>query len=160
MLINVCTYFHICSLGGWCDRRLWAWRMHSWSCSGDTFPAAFGCTGTLDSPPSPPGSMRHCGRRWDVEGKRLALLRSMGPMHSGCIGHSPPLRMQTPASRRWPWPQIACCTPWLPKVGALSYSTSKLTSWEGRRAGVDVDEGVCNEDWSWPRLLLYRTSCK
>ena len=111
------TYFHICSLGGWCGRRLWAWRTHSWSCSGDTFPAAFGCTGTLDSPSSLPCSMRHCGLRWDEEGKRLALLHSREPMHSSYTARSPPLQMPTPATRRCPWQQISCCTPWLPQVG-------------------------------------------
>ena len=158
MSINICTYFHICSLADWCDRRLWASRMHSWSCSGDTFPAAFGCTDTLDLPPSPLCSMRHCGRHWDVEGKRLALLRSREPMHSSCTGHSPPLRIPTPAARRCSWLHIACCTPWVRKAGDLSYTTGRLTSLEGRMAAVDVDEGGCDEDWSWPRLLLKRTT--
>ena len=119
------THFHICSLGGWYDRRPWAWRMRSWSCSGDTFPAAFGCTGTLDSPSSPPCSMRHCGLRWDEEGKRLALLHSREPMHSSYTARSPPLRMPTPAARRCPLLQIACCTPWLPRTQCRHKKRSK-----------------------------------
>ena len=145
------THFHICSLGGWCDRRPWAWRMRSWSCSGDIFPAAFGCTDTLDSLPSLPCSMRRCGHRWDVEGMHLALLHSRVPMHSSCIGHSPPLRMPTPASRRCPWLQTACCTPWLPKLDDSThyYVLHKLSKESRYKSPLGIDE-----DWGCPRTIL------
>ena len=154
------TYFHICILWGWCDRRLWAWRMHSWSCSGDTFPAAFGCTGTLDSPSSLPCSMRHCGLRWDEEGKRLALLHSREPMHSSYTARSPPLRMRTAASRRCPWLPTACCTPWLPKDQwrykelRIQIDFQALAQWNGYLCvvmEVEIVHGIYM-DGIWPLL--------